>query len=117
MVQRVQSRKDPGTGSTHPLLLMYHSICPYAWDPYEVTVRPSRFEEQMSWLNRCGWRGVSVREVLQAQRVGAADGLVGLTFDDGYIDFIEYVLPALRRHGFTATVFVLAGQLGGYNVW
>jgi peptidoglycan/xylan/chitin deacetylase (PgdA/CDA1 family) len=43
--------------------------------------------------------------------------LVGLTFDDGYADFAEYALPVLTRHGFTATLFVVAGCLGGDNAW
>jgi peptidoglycan/xylan/chitin deacetylase (PgdA/CDA1 family) len=42
---------------------------------------------------------------------------VGLTFDDGYADFIEEAVPLLRRHGCAATVFVLPGRLGGGNEW
>ncbi len=120
MARRVQNRSGPGAGLARdraPLVLMYHSVAPYLWDPYQVTVRPERFDEQMRWLRRRGLTGVSVREILQAQRDGVADGLVGLTFDDGYSDFVEYVLPILRRYGFSATVFVLAGFLGGENVW
>ena len=50
-----------------------------------------------------------MRELLRARRPARA-GLVGLTFDDGYADFVTEVLPVLRRYGFTATVFVLAGR-------
>jgi peptidoglycan/xylan/chitin deacetylase (PgdA/CDA1 family) len=42
---------------------------------------------------------------------------VGLTFDDGYQDFVTYAMPVLQRYGFTATAFVLAGRLGGHNAW
>jgi peptidoglycan/xylan/chitin deacetylase (PgdA/CDA1 family) len=64
-------------------------------------------------------RGVSVRELLAAQARGSwnATRLIGLTFDDGYDDFIDYVLPVLLRYGFSATAFVLAGRLGGDNEW
>jgi peptidoglycan/xylan/chitin deacetylase (PgdA/CDA1 family) len=44
-------------------------------------------------------------------------GLVGLTFDDGYTDFVTQVVPVLARFDFTATVFVLPGRLGGHNGW
>ena len=100
-----------------PLVLMYHSVQPYEADPYQVTVHPRRFERQLGWLRRRGMRGVSMAELLRARREGRGDGLVGLTFDDGYADFGSEVLPALRRHGFTATVFVIAGALGGHNTW
>jgi len=38
---------------------------------------------------------------------GTATGLVGLTFDDGYENFMT-ALPVLERFGFSATLFVLA---------
>ena len=100
-----------------PLVLMYHSIEPYQADPYLVTVSPPRFAEQMRWLARRGLRGVSIRDLLAARAAGAGKGLVGLTFDDGYADFARHALPVLRRHGFGATVFVIAGRLGGDNAW
>src|SRR5690349_17403064 len=96
---------------------MYHSVEPYDVDPYQVTVRPRRFDRQMRWLRRRGMRGVSMAELLAARRAGRDAGLVGLTFDDGYTDFVTEVLPALSRYGFTATVFVVAGALGGHNSW
>jgi peptidoglycan/xylan/chitin deacetylase (PgdA/CDA1 family) len=96
-------------------VLMYHSVEPYTWDPYRVTVRPERFARQMAWLDRRGWRGVSMRELLRAGR--ARQRLVGLTFDDGYADFAVHALPVLARYGFTATVFVIAGALGATNTW
>jgi peptidoglycan/xylan/chitin deacetylase (PgdA/CDA1 family) len=104
-------------GGTMPAVLMYHSVSPYDSDPYLVTVSPSVFERQLRWLRRRGLRGVSVAELLAARAAGGGHGLVGLTFDDGYSDFLRYALPALTRHGFTATVFVLAGRLGGTNSW
>jgi peptidoglycan/xylan/chitin deacetylase (PgdA/CDA1 family) len=48
---------------------------------------------------------------------GKARGLIGLTFDDGYEDFLQIALPVLERLGFSATVFVPAGLLGEENSW
>ena len=102
---------------TDPMVLMYHSVEPYAEDPYQITVSPPRFERQLRWLRRRGLRGVSVRELLAARAAGTAAGLVGLTFDDGYEDFVTRVMPQLARHRFTASVYIVAGALGGYNAW
>jgi peptidoglycan/xylan/chitin deacetylase (PgdA/CDA1 family) len=108
---------DPHRAGPLPPVLMYHSVAPYEHDPYRVTVHPARFERQLRWLHRRGLRGTSMRELLVARRAGTDRGLVGLTFDDGYADFGEHVLPALARFGFSATVFVIADLLGGSNKW
>jgi peptidoglycan/xylan/chitin deacetylase (PgdA/CDA1 family) len=100
-----------------PFVLMYHSVQPYQADPYQVTVRPAHFEQQLRWIGRHGRRGVSMRTLLRERHAGRGAGLVGLTFDDGYADFAGRALPALVQHGFTATVFVVAGALGGWNTW
>ncbi len=105
------------SGGSMPVILMYHSVTPYREDPYQITVSPARFEQQMRWLRRRGLRGASVREVLDARAMGCGQGLVGLTFDDGYADFVDYALPVLRRYAFTATAYVIADRLGGDNEW
>jgi peptidoglycan/xylan/chitin deacetylase (PgdA/CDA1 family) len=97
--------------------LMYHSVSPDPDDPYRITVRPERLDRQLWWLRRLGRRGVSVAELIEARQQGRGQRFVGLTFDDGYADFVDYALPALTRYHFTATVFVLAGRLGGDNAW
>ncbi|MFJ7906950.1 polysaccharide deacetylase family protein [Kitasatospora sp. NPDC096204] len=96
---------------------MYHSVAPAVEDPYLITVDPARFRRQLRWLSARGLRGVSVGTLMRAHRDGAATGMVGLSFDDGYRDFVEEVVPALAEHDFTATVYVVADRLGGYNDW
>lgn len=100
-----------------PYIMMYHSVAQGvgpADDPFGITVTPERLERQLAWLARCGLRGVSVQELLAAP---SRRGLVGLTFDDGYADFLDHALPALLRRGFTATVYIVADRLGGANEW
>jgi peptidoglycan/xylan/chitin deacetylase (PgdA/CDA1 family) len=91
---------------------MYHSVSDCPDDPFNITVTPARLERQLAWMAGRGLRGVSVRQLLAARARGAERGLVGLTFDDGYADFVTTALPMPRRHGFTATVFVLLDEEG-----
>ncbi|SEO92666.1 polysaccharide deacetylase family protein [Actinacidiphila rubida] len=105
------------TASRAPWALMYHAVGDPRDDPYLVTVGPERLARQLRWLSRHGLTGVSMRELLAAREQGRADRLVGLTFDDGYADFLTEAVPLLREHGHTATVFVLPGRLGGANDW
>src|SRR5215472_4228124 len=98
-----------------PLILMYHRVAEVAENPLCVT--PRRLAEQMTWLKRHGLRGVGVGRLVDAMRAGRQRGLVGITFDDGYVNLVEAALPELLRHGFTATMFICSGLMGGTSNW
>ncbi|MFJ2156919.1 polysaccharide deacetylase family protein [Streptomyces sp. NPDC087856] len=100
-----------------PWVAMYHSVGDCSDDPYRITVSPDRLAQQLSWLRGRGLRGVSMTDLLAARARGEGQGLVGLTFDDGYADFVDNALPLLARWGCGATLFVLPGRLGGDNAW
>ncbi|HWU06943.1 MAG TPA: polysaccharide deacetylase family protein [Streptomyces sp.] len=101
---------------SQPWILTYHSVSDPTDDPYGITVSADRLDEQLTWLRRRGLTGVGVAELLGARARGQR-GLVGLTFDDGYADFLDEAFPVLLAHGCTATVFVLPGRPGGSNTW
>ncbi|SCK51055.1 Predicted xylanase/chitin deacetylase [Streptomyces sp. AmelKG-E11A] len=105
-----------GSGSAE-WIAMYHSVADPTDDPYRITVSPQRLDDQLVRLLRRGLRAVSVRDLVAARARGDAAGLVALSFDDGYADFVDHALPVLRRRGCGATLFVLAGRLGGDNAW
>lgn len=117
--QKVEGRPFPrsNAGLRAPVIFMYHAIARVADDPNRICVSPERFEEQMGHLKRRGLRGVSMRELLRARAAGRAGNLVGLTFDDGYENFLEDAVPVLEEYGFGATLFVLGGLLGAENTW
>jgi len=100
-----------------PMILMYHGVADEAEDPHQLCVTPDRFAEQMTWLKRHSLRGVGIGTLVDEMRAGRRRGLVGITFDDGYVNVLEAALPELQRHGFTATMFVISGRLGGSNEW
>jgi peptidoglycan/xylan/chitin deacetylase (PgdA/CDA1 family) len=101
-----------------PPVLMYHSISRSRQpDPHRVRVHPDRLDGHLRLLRRLGLRGVPLRELVAAADRGAAAGLVGLTFDDGYRDFVEEAMPVLARHGMRATLYVVSGRIGGQNQW
>ncbi|MET8174441.1 polysaccharide deacetylase family protein [Streptomyces clavifer] len=101
---------------SQPWILTYHSVSDPTDDPYGITVSAERLDEQLTWLRRRGLTAVGVAALLRGRAAGRR-GQVGLTFDDGYADFLDEALPVLARHGCTATVFVLPGLPGGSNAW
>lgn len=100
-----------------PRILAYHSISRPSKDVNRICTSPERFESHMRYLARRGLRGVSMRELIRAMETGDAGGLIGLTFDDGYEDFLQNAAPILEKFGFTATVFVIVGLIGKKNSW
>ncbi len=101
-------------------VLMYHHVGPLRPDTDAgLTVSPARFEAQVHWLARHGYRGIRPSDWLAWR--GSAKSLperpVLLTFDDAYEDVAEYALPVLERHGFGAAVFVITGRVGGTVTW
>ena len=101
------------TMTTGPIL-MYHAVN-VGDDPYNIQVSPQRLRKQLSLLRSLGYRGVSVQRLLMPGKAG--ERLVGLTFDDGYADFLTTAVPVLAEFGFTATVYMVAGRLGDTNTW
>ncbi len=73
------------------------------------------FVRHLDLLARRGYRGVALRDLLDAPRESERRAV--LTFDDGFDGVRSRALPLLRAHGFSATVFVVAGRLGGTNDW
>lgn len=101
-----------------PPVLMYHSVSGSTLpDPHRIRVHPDRLDQHLRLLRRLGLRGVSLGELVAAADHGRAGGLVGLTFDDGYADFLDQAVPVLARHDMTATLYVVAGRLGLFNGW
>jgi peptidoglycan/xylan/chitin deacetylase (PgdA/CDA1 family)/GT2 family glycosyltransferase/SAM-dependent methyltransferase len=101
-------------------ILMYHRVAPSGLERmrnYRVT--PEAFEEQLRYLKDGGFYSVSWEQwqMARSQRKPLPGRGVMITFDDGYLDFFQYAWPLLKQYGFTATVFIVADQIGKTNIW
>lgn len=101
-------------------ILMYHQIDtpPPRGTPLRgLVVSPGSFARQMFFLKRLGYTGLSMRQ-LEPYLAGEQKGrVVGITFDDGYQNNLQNALPALQRHGFSATCYAVSNMIGGVNTW
>lgn len=109
------------TEKQHIPILMYHSISSEAGPRFRPsTVLPETFEKHLSYLEQSQYSSLTVTQWVQAMSQGRA-GLpcrpVILTFDDGYADFYMHALPALLRHGFRATLYIVTAFVGGTSQW
>jgi peptidoglycan/xylan/chitin deacetylase (PgdA/CDA1 family) len=101
-------------------ILMYHNVDrmpPDVRHPRNY-VLPEQFEAQLAVLRRWGYQTISLTD-WTAYRAGGSlpPRPIVITFDDGYRSVQEVAWPILARYGFRATVFVVAGLLGGTNRW
>jgi peptidoglycan/xylan/chitin deacetylase (PgdA/CDA1 family) len=101
-------------------ILVYHQIAkaPEKGAPFRgLYVSPAAFARQMTLLKLLGYQGLSMTD-LQPYLLGEKTGkVVGITFDDGYVNNLTNALPALQQQGFTSTCYVVDGLLGQTNVW
>jgi len=101
-------------------ILMYHRVAPTgspATARYRVT--PEAFEEQLCYLRDAGYYSIKLEDwhaAMEAKRPLPGRAVL-ITFDDGYLDFLSYAWPLLRRYGFSATVFLVADKIGRANSW
>ncbi len=111
------------TVANHPRsipILVYHQIseAPDKGAPFRgLYVAPQAFARQMALLKLLGYQGLSMSALLpylQGQRSGK---VVGITFDDGYLNNLTHALPVLQRYGFSSTCYVVSNLLGKTNEW
>lgn len=90
-----------------PPVLLYHRVAPTGDRADPLCVTPRQLEAQVRYLAEMGFTAHGLDAGAGARRS------VIITFDDGYLDTYEVAFPILQRHGFTATVFLVSGAVGG----
>ncbi len=100
------------TRSTLPVL-MYHSVSDVADGPLRsLAVPPARLREQLAALQDAGFALTGLTEALHRKAAEPTAKIVGVTFDDGYLDFLTAGVPVLHELGAGATLYVSVGHIG-----
>lgn len=99
-----------------PVVLAYHGVARVDEqdDPSRLVLDPARFESQLRTLRTLGYE-FTTAEQLAGAGPGARPprGTAVLTFDDGWLDAVDAVVPRLSKLGIPATFYVCPGWLGG----
>jgi peptidoglycan/xylan/chitin deacetylase (PgdA/CDA1 family) len=81
-------------------------------DP-DYTLGEDLFADSLEFFKR-HYRVISLDDVLRARRngTGLPPRALLITFDDGWLDNVDYAMPALQRAGLPAVMFVAADAVG-----
>jgi peptidoglycan/xylan/chitin deacetylase (PgdA/CDA1 family) len=97
-------------------ILLYHGL---GGERSYLSVTPKRFAQQMDWLDAHEVNVLPLRDVVQAIRSHEPlpPRSLAITFDDGLKSVYTDAWPALVRHGFPATVFLVSGYVARDSGW
>lgn len=98
-------------------VLMYHQVSDKRADA--LTVKQNDFEAQIHYLKSQSYNFISLKEFhesLLGKRT-LPERPVLLTFDDAYVNILEYAYPILKKLAVKAVIFLPVGHLGTVNLW
>ncbi|HWK16424.1 MAG TPA: polysaccharide deacetylase family protein [Solirubrobacteraceae bacterium] len=102
--------------SVHVPVLTFHRVARLKPDApaitVDLTVDPANFTAELAALHDAGYHAVSQAQLFDALYHGATlpSKPVLISVDDGYVDDVARILPALQRYHMVATFFVITGR-------
>ena len=99
------------------VVLGYHRVADAGWDPLRQAISPEHFSAHLDELTRL--RDIISLEELAARHAAGErlDRYAVLTFDDGYVDFADMVVPLAAAAGAPVTAFIASGFTGRDFWW
>jgi peptidoglycan/xylan/chitin deacetylase (PgdA/CDA1 family) len=92
-------------------VLLYHRVADVQHDVHALAVSPRTFRSQIEHIRK-SWRVLPLRRLAEAVASGdPPERAVALTFDDGYLDNLEFAAPILAELGVPATFFLTSEPL------
>jgi peptidoglycan/xylan/chitin deacetylase (PgdA/CDA1 family) len=97
------------------LILTYHAV---ERGSSPLCIEPARLAQHLDCIVASRRRVVTVGALAEAVREdGLPDGAVAITFDDAFASVALEAAPLVAERGLVATVFAVAGHLGGWSDW
>ena len=108
--------------TSHPSeipILMYHQIRDSNRNEKlkSLCVSPKSFSMQMHLLKLLGYKGLSMRKLTPYLKGEKKGKVVGITFDDGFLNNLQYAAPILHRLEFSSTCYIISDLIGSTNIW
>lgn len=97
---------------------MYHHILTTKSRLNDYTISPEEFEQDLQYIQKCGYTTISAAELLAWAEDGAPlpEKPILLTFDDGYESVHEYAFPLLQKYNMKAVVAIIGKHTDTFSV-
>jgi peptidoglycan/xylan/chitin deacetylase (PgdA/CDA1 family) len=95
------------------MILAYHRINPW-YENDALTVRPEDFERQIKYLQKKGYKFVSLKEyiAIKTEKGQRQHKICCFTFDDGFADNLWFAAPILEKYKIPAVIFIAVMFIG-----
>lgn len=104
-----------GAAGNSRCALTLHSLSAPATDAESTYyLSPQRFQRMMRWFLVAGYKTASPAQWLKGELPRKH---VLLTFDDGYDDLYDHLLPLVIKHRLTPVIFLVADRVGATSIW
>jgi peptidoglycan/xylan/chitin deacetylase (PgdA/CDA1 family) len=87
------------------IILMYHQVCERRSDPWELSVHPKHFYDQLEYLKK-NFHVVPISDMAGDIANHRTKKMVAITFDDGFKDNYTNAAPLLDWHELPAAFYV-----------
>ena len=98
-------------------IIMYHHILKETSKHGKFVISPQEFEQDLKFLKENGYTTITADALIRYHESGEPlpEKPVMLTFDDGYLSYLEYALPLLEKHDMAAVVSVVGAYTDDYT--
>jgi peptidoglycan/xylan/chitin deacetylase (PgdA/CDA1 family) len=93
---------------------MYHDVSLTISEALTISVE--KLEEQFGYLAEKGYRTYHFKELMDLKILPSKKNIV-ITFDDGYVSHLKFVVPLLEKYKLKATFFIPLNYLGKTDDW
>ena len=98
-------------------IIMYHHILKEKSKQGKFVISPDEFEADLKYLKKNGYTTITADALIRYQEEGnpLPDKPVMLTFDDGYLSYMEYAVPLLEKYEMSAVVSIVGSYTDEYS--
>jgi peptidoglycan/xylan/chitin deacetylase (PgdA/CDA1 family) len=96
-------------------VLMYHNVSPDVNDHLTISIR--NLEKHLRYLSEKGYTCMPLSQIIDNKHLKLPNRVFVLTFDDAYVNNLDYLYPLLQKYDFHATIMLPVGFLGKINGW
>lgn len=99
-------------------IIMYHHILKEKSKHGKFVISPDEFEADLKYLEANGYTTITADALIRycEESEPLPDKPVMLTFDDGYLSYMEYAVPLLEKYEMSAVVSIVGAYTDEYSV-